>query len=96
MFLGPTIFAPALLSPSVAENDPFELEFVARFVPLGRRSNNWKERIFVLRETFLRNFEEAKVFCLFFFPHFLINEVAFKEVDISASQKSLKNIKDYN
>lgn len=102
MFLGPTIFAPALLSPSVAENDPFELEFVARFVPLGRRSNNWKERIFVLRgeccETFLRNFEEARFFVSFFFPHFLINEVAFKkgEVDISASQKSLKNIKDYN
>lgn len=46
-------------------------------------------------------FETSKkrgFFVSFFFPHFLINEVAFKkgEVDISASQKSLKNIKDYN
>lgn len=38
------------------------------------------------------------LFLIIFFFHFLINEVGFKkeEVDISASQKCLKNIKDHN
>lgn len=92
MFLRDQWDQPLLLHSSLlashTEIGPFELEFVARFVALGRRSNNWKERIFVLRD-FSSKFRSEGFLYFPPPPRFLINEVAFKkgEVDILGEPK---------
>lgn len=95
----PIFLLPPLFFLALRKDRPFELEFVACFVALERRSNNWEEMLGNVLGDFYLEIRRDGFSCLFliifFFFHFLINEVGFKkgEVDISASQK---NIKDHN